>query len=107
MKLSIDAIKINRFDAFPDLDHACSPRYFKNDRGEMEQYDFSGAENLEKNTNHLNRFMETFEIKNKIPYLLNQVHSDRVFILKDANKTRERRNISMVCWWIFHGNYCL
>ncbi len=90
MKHSIDAIKINGFDNFPGLVHASSPRYFKNDLGKMEQYDFAGTADLEIKSNHMMRFMETFEIKNRVPYLLNQIHSDRIFILKDPLQTCEQ-----------------
>ena len=90
MKLSVDAVKINRFDKFSHFSHASSPRYFENEKGELEQYDFTAKDNLEKKSNHINRFMNTTETKNKIPYLLNQVHSDQIFLLKDASQTQDQ-----------------
>ena len=57
MKLSVDTVKINRFDKFSDFTHASSPRYFENDRGEIEQYDFSGRDDLGNKENHISKFM--------------------------------------------------
>ena len=34
--------------------------------------------------------MKTVKIKNKIPYLLNQVHSDQIFCLKDVSKMQDQ-----------------
>ena len=88
MKLSCDVVKINRFDNFLYFIHASSPRYFKNKKGELEQYDFAAKNDLKKKSNHIKRFMKTVEIKNKIPYLLDQVHSDKIFCLKDVSQTQ-------------------
>ena len=88
MKHSCDVVKINRFDNFLYFIHASSPRYFKNKKGELEQYDFAAKNDLEKKSNHIKRFMKTVEIKNKIPYLLDQVHSDKIFCLKDVSQTQ-------------------
>ncbi len=90
MKLSVDVVKINRFNKFPNLIHASSPRYFQNVSGEIEQYDFAGRGGSEKKTEHMIRFMETVKIKNNLPFLINQTHSDKIFILKDESKTREQ-----------------
>ena len=38
----------------------------------------------------MTQFIKTFSIKNKIPYVLNQVHSDQIFLLKDETKTPEQ-----------------
>lgn len=90
VKLSVDVVKINRFDKFQNLIHASSPRYFQNTSGEIEQYDFAGRSSSEKKMEHLIRFMETVKIKNKLPFLINQIHSDEIFILKDESQTREQ-----------------
>jgi polyphenol oxidase len=90
VKLSVDVVKINRFDKFQNLIHASSPRYFQNPSDELEQYDFAGRDSSEKKMEHLIRFMETVEIENKLPFLINQVHSDEIFILKDESQTREQ-----------------
>jgi polyphenol oxidase len=90
VKLSVDVAKINRFDKFPNLIHASSPRYFQNALDELEQYDFAGRDCSEKKTEHLIRFMETVNIKNKLPFLINQIHSDEIFILKDESQTLEQ-----------------
>lgn len=90
MKLSVDVVKINRFDKFPNLIHASSPRYFQNDSDKIEQYDFAGRDSSEKKTEHMIRFIEAVKIENKLPFLINQIHSDKIFILKDESKTREQ-----------------
>ena len=90
MKLSFDVVKINRFDKFLHFIHASSPRYFENKKGELEQYNFTVESNLEKKSNHIKRFMNTPETKNKIPYFLNQVHSDQIFCLKDLSQTQDQ-----------------
>jgi polyphenol oxidase len=90
VKLSVDVVKINRFDKFQNLIHASSPRYFQNASNELEQYDFAGRDSSEKKTEHLIRFMETVKIENKLPFLINQIHSDEIFILKDESQTREQ-----------------
>lgn len=90
MELSVDTVKINRFDKFSGFTHASSPRYFENDRGELEPYDFSGRDDLEKKENHISKFMKTFQPKIGAPYLLNQIHSDQVFVLKNKTQTQEQ-----------------
>ena len=83
-------VEINRFDKFPNLIHASSPRYFQNAADEIKQYDFVGRDSSEKKTEHLLRFMKTFQLENSLPFLINQVHSDEIFILKDKSRTREQ-----------------
>ena len=90
MKFSVDVVEINRFNKFPNLIHASSPRYFQNVADEIEQYDFVGRDSSEKKTEHLLRFMETFQLENSLPFLINQIHSDEIFILKDKSQTREQ-----------------
>ena len=90
MKISVDVVEINRFNKFPNLIHASSPRYFQNAADEIEQYDFVGRDSSEKKTEHLLRFMETFQLKNNLPFLINQIHSAEIFILKDKFQTREQ-----------------
>lgn len=90
MKLSVDVVRINRFDKFPNLIHASSPRYFKNTSDELEQYDFAGRNSSRKKTEHLIRFMKKVELENMLPFLINQIHSDEIFILKDESQTREQ-----------------
>ena len=87
MKLLVDSIKINHFEKIFGFTHASSPRYFQNQFGEIEQYDFSSAEDFKEKCNHMTHFIKTVSIKNKIPYLLNQVHSDQIFLLKNEEKT--------------------
>ena len=48
MKHSYDVVRINRFDNFLYFIHASSPRYFENKKGELEQYNFTTKNNLEK-----------------------------------------------------------
>ena len=83
MKLFVDSIKINHFENNSGFIHASSPRYFHNQLGEIEQYDFASTEDLENKCSHMTQFIKTVSIKNKIPYVLNQVHSDQIFLLKD------------------------
>ena len=83
MKFSLDVVKINRFDKFSNLIHASSPRFFQNSVDEIEQYDFVGRDSSEKKKEHLFRFMKTFQLENNLPFLINQIHSDEIFILKD------------------------
>jgi len=90
MKLSCDAVKINSFDKFLNFIHASSPRYFENEKGTLEQYSFAAKNDLGKNSDHMKRFMQTVKTKNKIPYLLNQVHSDQIFLLKDVSQTQDQ-----------------
>ena len=90
MKLFVDWIKINHFEKFSGFIHASSPRYFKNQFGEIEEYDFKTTDDLQKKCGHLAQFIKTVSTKNKIPYLLNQVHSDQIFLLKDEQKTPEQ-----------------
>ena len=90
MKLSVDLIKINRFDSFSEFTHASSPRYFKNHLGKIEQYDFTKKDDLHKYNIHMVQFMNMVQGVKKIPYLLNQVHSDQIFVLKDVSQTHEQ-----------------
>ena len=90
MKLSAGLIKINRFDSFSEFTHASSPRYFKNHLGKIEQYDFAKKDDLQKYNIHMIQFMNTVQGVKKIPYLLNQVHSDQIFVLKDVSQTHEQ-----------------
>ena len=90
MKLSVDSIKINHFEKYSGFIHASSPRYFRNQFGEIEEYDFKSTDDLKKKCSHLTRFIKSVSIKNKIPYVLNQVHSDQIFLLKDEQKTPEQ-----------------
>ena len=89
MKLSFSLIKINRFDSFSGFTHASSPRYFKNNLGKIEQYDFTKKDDLQKYNIHMIQFMKMVQVEKKIPYLLNQVHSDQIFVLKDVSQTHE------------------
>jgi polyphenol oxidase len=90
VKFSVDVVKIKRFDKFPNLIHASSPRYFQNAADKIEQYDFLGRDSSEKKMEHLLHFMETFHLENSLPFLINQIHSDEIFILKDKSRTREQ-----------------
>ena len=90
MKLFVDSIKINHFEKNSGFVHASSPRYFQNQFGEIEEYDFKSTNDLKNKCSHLTQFIKTVSIKNKIPYVLNQVHSDQIFLLKDEQKTPEQ-----------------
>ena len=90
MKLFVDSIKINHFEKIPGFIRASSPRYFQNQFGEIEEYDFKSTKDLKNKCSHLAQFIKTVSIKNKIPYVLNQVHSDEIFLLKDEQKTPEQ-----------------
>ena len=90
MKLFVDSIKINHFEKNSGFVHASSPRYFQNQFGEIEEYDFKSTDDLKKKCSHTTQFIKTVSIKNKTPYLLNQVHSDQIFLLKDERKTQQQ-----------------
>ncbi len=67
MKLSVSLIKINRFDSFPEFTHASSPRYFKNQLGKIEQYDFTKQDDLQKYKIHMTQFMKMVQSEKKFP----------------------------------------
>ena len=90
MKLSCDVVKINGFDKFSHFIHASSPRYFENKKGELEQYNFTTKNNLEKQSNHMKQFMNTVKTGIRIPYILNQAHGDQIFYLKDVSQTQDQ-----------------
>ena len=90
MKHSVELVQINRFDKFSEFVHASSPRCFINNFKEIEQYDFAAKDDPGKKRFHTLQFMKAVLLENKIPFLLNQVHSDRVFLLKDETQTHEQ-----------------
>ena len=66
MKLFVDSIKINDFEKFSGFIHASSPRYFQNQFGEIEEYDFKSTDDLKKKYSHITQFIKNVQIKNKI-----------------------------------------
>jgi polyphenol oxidase len=80
-------LKINQFETYPKLIHAISPRCFENQCGESEEFSFRGNDESGKTNSHVTRFLESIGITNSSLFCVNQVHSDKVFILNDANIT--------------------
>lgn len=80
-------LKFNQFESFSELVHAIGPRSFKNDRGEIEEFSFRGNDEFGKTNSHITWFLESIGITDSGLYFVNQVHSDKVFILNDVNIT--------------------
>jgi len=76
--------KFNQFETFPELVHAISPRCFKNDQGETEEFFFQEKDKYGETNYHVKRFLESIGITNNDLYLVNQVHGDKIFILDDS-----------------------
>jgi polyphenol oxidase len=79
--------KFNQFESFPELIHAVSPRCFKNDRDEIEEFSFREHNEFEKTNSHVTGFLQSIGIANGSLFYVNQVHGDKIFILNDANST--------------------
>jgi polyphenol oxidase len=77
--------KFNQFETFSELIHAVSPRCFTNERGETEEFSFRGKDEFGKSNFHVELFLESIGITNSKLFLVNQIHSDKIFILDDAN----------------------
>ena len=83
----LEKFKFNQFESFPELVHAVSPRCFENDRGEIEEFLFLGNDNFRKTNSHVTWFLESIGIADNSLFSVNQIHSDKVFILDDVNFT--------------------
>jgi len=87
MNILLKKLKFNQFETFPELFHAISPRCFKNDRDEIEDFCFLGNDDFGKTKDHLRVFLESVGITNSSLFFVNQVHGDKIFILNDADLT--------------------
>jgi polyphenol oxidase len=87
MNILLEKLKLVRFDVFPELVHAVSPRCFENDNGEIEEFYFQSNDKNGEDRDHINRFLKSMEIENRSLFLVNQVHGDKVFILDDPDIT--------------------
>ncbi len=85
MNVLLKKLKFNQFDVFPELVHSISPRCFENDLGEMEEFSFRKNNKTEEANFHIKEFLKSIGIRNPHLFFVNQVHSDKVFILDDAN----------------------
>ncbi len=85
MNASLEKLKFNQFDKFPELVHAISPRCFENDQGEIKNFSFLGDDNFGKTKDHLKVFLESIGITNRSLFFVNQVHGDKIFVLSDAS----------------------
>jgi hypothetical protein len=83
----LEKFKFNQLESFPELVHAVSPRCFENDRGEIEEFLFRENGNFRKTNSHLTLFLESIGITGTSLFSVNQIHSDKVFILDDVNCT--------------------
>ncbi|MBT5551251.1 MAG: peptidoglycan editing factor PgeF [Nitrospina sp.] len=77
--------KFNQFETFSELIHAVSPRCFTNEQGETEEFSFRGKDEFGKTNFHVELFLESIGIANNKLFLVNQIHSDKIFILDDAS----------------------
>ena len=87
MNILLEKFKLVRFDVFPELVHAISPRCFENDNGEIKEFYFQSNDKNGDDRDHINRFLKSIEIENCSLFLVNQVHGDKVFILDDLSIT--------------------
>ena len=87
MNILFEKLKFNELEIFSELIHAVSPRCFENDQGEIEEFSFYGNDKPGKTKEHVKWFLETIGIENINLFLVNQVHSDKVFVLDDPNFT--------------------
>ena len=83
MDSGLENLRFDEFETFPELVHAVSPRYFKNDQGEVEELFDRGNDNSEKTKEHVKWFLKFIGIENQSLFLVNQVHGDNIFILDD------------------------
>lgn len=86
MSILFEKLRFGQFEAFSELAHAISPRCFENDQGETEEFCFrknNGA--LGKTKKHVEWFLESIGMENRSLFLVDQIHSDNIFILDDAN----------------------
>ncbi len=87
MNILLEKLKFNQFGVFPELVHAVSPRCFENDQGEIEEFSFQASDELEKTKGHLKGFLKSVGITNSNIFFVNQVHSDKIFLLDDVDIT--------------------
>ena len=87
MNILFEKLKFSEFEMFSELIHAVSPRCFENDQGEMEEFSFHGNDKPSKAKEHVKWFLKTIGIEKTNLFLVNQVHSDKVFVLDDPNFT--------------------
>ena len=87
MNTLLKKIKFNQFENFPELIHGISPRYFKNDQEGIEEFNFRDCDGSGKTKDHSKIFLESLGIANRRPVVVDQVHSDKVFILENADRT--------------------
>ena len=95
MSTLLQKLKFDQFEKFPELTHAVSPRCFKNDQGEIEEFSFQSNDQTGKSDSHLNLFLKSLGIENQNLFCVNQVHGDNIFLLDDPDLTfNEVRKIS-------------
>ncbi len=80
-------IKFDQFESFHELLHGVSPRCFENDHSEIEEFNFFDSDKSGRTKNHSEIFLESIGIKDRRLISVNQTHSDKVFILNDADVT--------------------
>jgi polyphenol oxidase len=85
MNILLEKLKFVRFDAFPELVHAVSPRCFENDDGEIEEFYFQSNDENGEDSDHIKRFLKSIDIASRNLFLVNQVHGDKIFILDDPD----------------------
>ncbi len=85
MKILFEKLKFCQFETFPELVHAVSPRCFENEQGEIEEFSFRNNNESGKTREHVKWFLESIGIENRSLFLVNQIHSDNVFVLDDPD----------------------
>jgi polyphenol oxidase len=85
MNILFEKLKFSKFEMFPELIHAVSPRCFENEQGEIEEFSFQENDKFGKSKEHVKLFLESLEIENNNLFCVNQVHSDKVYILDDPD----------------------
>jgi polyphenol oxidase len=85
MNMLLEKLKFARFDVFPELVHAVSPRCFENDSGEIEEFYFQSIDENREDRDHIKRFLKSIEVEKCSLFLVNQVHGDKIFILDDPD----------------------
>ena len=84
MNVLLENIKIKQLETFVELFHGISPRYFKNDKEEIVEFEFLNKEESGQAEDHLKIFLESIGVKDGSIYLVNQTHSDKVLLLDDS-----------------------
>ncbi len=85
MNTLLEKLKFDQFEIFPELIHAVSPRCFKNDQGEIEEFSFQSNDQTGKPDEHVKFFLESLGIENQNFFSVNQVHGNNIFILDDPS----------------------